>query len=169
MRKKTAVLEEEGATRVACGKGVVRDHDDRGAICVEGLEALEQAAGVLGVERSGGLVGEHQRRVGHNGARRRHALLLATGHLVRELVEHLCDAQALGDLLHATRHLAGRGVVDREGQCDVLARSQGVEQVGVLEDKAQTLATKLRKLMRTQGRDVLTVHENVARGGAVDR
>ena len=151
------------------GKGVVRDHDDRGAVRVERLKALEQATGVLGVQSAGGLVGQDQRRVGHDGASRGDALLLAARHLVRELVEHLRNSQACGDLLHASRHVAGGRVVDREGQRDVLARGEGVEQVGVLEDKAQALTAKLRELVGAQGRDVLAVNVDVARGGSVDR
>ena len=72
-------------------------------------------------------------------ARAAATLLLTAGHLVGILVEHLTDRQARCHILHTGRDLCRVCAGDGERQGDVLARRQRIEQVGVLEDKAEFL------------------------------
>ena len=135
---------------------------------IEGLQALEQQAGALGVEGAGGLVGHDHGGVGDERAAGGNALLLAAGHLVGVLVEHLADGQARSHILHAGRDLRRVHTGDGERQGDVLARRERIEQVGVLEDKAKLLAAELRKLGLLHARHVLAVNADGATRGAID-
>ena len=54
------------------------------------------------------------------------------------------------------------------GQGDVLACRERIEQVGVLEDKAQLLAAELRELGLLHARHILAVDANGATRGAID-
>ena len=147
----------------------MRDHENGCLIlAVHGLDALEQQAGVLGIERAGGLIGQDDGRVGHQGAGRGHALLLAAGHLIRILVEHPGDIQTLRDLLHPGKRLLGGDAGDGERQGDVLAGRQRIEQVGVLENEAQLLATETCELGMLHARDVGAVDDHVAARHGID-
>ena len=59
-------------------------------------------------------------------------------------------------------------VRDGERQGDVLACRERIEQVGVLEDKAELLAAELRKLSLLHARHVLPVDADRATCGAID-
>ena len=59
----------------------------------ESLEDLDHDLAVLRVEVAGGLVGEDDARVVGDGARDRHALLLAAGELARARVRQLAETQ----------------------------------------------------------------------------
>ena len=82
--------------RGACGGhvGLVRDEDDRAARCggARGRASMTSAP-ECAVEVAGGLVGEDERRVGHERAGDGHALLLAAGQLGRLVVEAVAEAQ----------------------------------------------------------------------------
>ena len=147
----------------------MRDHEHGGAqAAVEGLQALEQQASALGVEGTGRLVGHNHGGVGDERASRGNALLLAAGHLVGILVEHLTDGQARCHILHAGRNLCRVCAGDGERQGDVLACRERIEQVGVLEDKAELLAAELRKLGLLHACYVLPVDADRATCGAID-
>lgn len=96
------------------------------------------------------------------------ALLLTAGHLVGILVEHLTDGQARCHILHAGRDLCRVCAGNGERQGDVLACRERIEQVGVLEDKAELLAAKLRELGLLHARHVLPVDADRATCGAID-
>ena len=59
---------------------------------VELLEQVEDLVGALAVEIAGRLVGDDDLRVGDDGARDRHALLLAAGELARVVVDAVLEA-----------------------------------------------------------------------------
>ena len=147
----------------------MRDHEHGGAqAAVKGLQALEQQASALGIEGAGGLVGHDHGGVGDERASRGNALLLTTGHLVGILVEHLADGQARCHILHAGRNLCRVCAGDGERQGDVLACRERIEQVGILEDKAQLLAAELRELGLLHARHILAVDADGATRGGID-
>ncbi|HSJ98100.1 MAG TPA: hypothetical protein VLC53_13550, partial [Myxococcota bacterium] len=72
------------------------DQDQRGAALAVHLEQqLDHVLAGGRVEVAGGLVGEQQPRLAHEGARHRDALLLAAGELARIVAEALAQADAL--------------------------------------------------------------------------
>jgi hypothetical protein len=109
----------------------------------------EDLVGAVAVEVAGGLVGQHQRRLEHQRARDRHALLHAAGQLARPLVQRI--AQADGGEQRA-RALALRGVTrpvaHQRRQRHVLQRAEGRQQVVELEHEAQRLAPAQRQRLR---------------------
>src|SRR4051794_1168166 len=97
-----AVLERDhAAAHLVDHLAVVRDHEDRRAGAVDLVEQLHDPDGGVGVEVPGGLVADEERRMVHERARDRDALLLATGHLVRvavHLVRQPNEREHLGHL-----------------------------------------------------------------------
>ena len=61
-------------------------------------EEVDHAVAGAGVEAAGGLVGEEQLRAHDEGARERHALLLAAGEVLGIVVQPLAQADALEHL-----------------------------------------------------------------------
>ncbi len=115
-----------------------------------------------------GLIGHNHSGVGDERASRGNALLLTAGHLVGILVEHLTDRQTRGYILHAGRNFGRVCAGDGERQGNVLACRERIEQVGVLEDKAELLAAELRKLGLFHARHVLAVDADGAARGGID-
>ena len=147
----------------------MRNHEHRRPVrAVHGLEALEQKPRILGIKRTRGLVGHDDGRVGNQGARRGNTLLLATRKLIGVLVQRLTDAEAPGDLGHASERLFGRHAADSERQGNVLSRGKRIEKIGILEDEPQLLAAELGELLALKPRDVFTVHDHAAARDLID-
>ena len=145
------------------------DHEDGGsALPVQHLQPLQQHAGGLGVQGPGGLVGQHQGGVGDDGPGGGAPLLLSAGHLVGVLVQAVADAQQLGGLLHPGADLPRRSAHDGQGQSDVFKGGEGVQQVAVLEDEAQSLPAEPGELLPLQTGQLPPLHQDGARGGLVD-
>ena len=71
-------------------------HDDDGlATAMELVEQRHDLHGRRGIEVAGGLVGQQDRRLAHQGARHRDALALAAGELVGQVVHARAQADAL--------------------------------------------------------------------------
>ena len=142
---------------------VVRDHDDRAAPLLGRL--LEQVCDVIGrlaVEVAGGLVGEHERGIGHESARDRHALLLSSGELVRAAGELVAEADLAQPVLCAVARLSGLDPVEGERQRGVLGGGQHRDEVEELEDEAEPTAAQLGDRLVGHGGDVGTVDEHLA-------
>ena len=109
-----AVEEADGALGIGGDVGLVRDHGDGQAkLAVEPRQQLHDLVRAGGVEIAGRLVGDEQRRPGDDGARDRHALLLAAGEFGRRVVL-AADQADLGQRLHGeVAALAGRRRRDR--------------------------------------------------------
>jgi len=72
---------------------IVRDqHERRAGRSVEVEQELHHARAGRRVEIAGRLVGKEHRRLGHEGARYRHALLLAARELARVMPEAILEA-----------------------------------------------------------------------------
>jgi hypothetical protein len=99
-----------------------------------------------GIQVAGGLVGENQRRVGDDGARHGHALLLPAGKLARQVMQAVLQAHQLerrGGVLDA---LGLFQVGQLERQFHVLQRREHRNQVELLEDEADVLVAPMRDL-----------------------
>ncbi len=71
---------------------VVRDNDDRTALLIELLEQRQNFLAGAGVERARRLIGEYDRRIGHNGTGDGHALPLPAGKLIGPVMAALAKA-----------------------------------------------------------------------------
>ena len=98
---------------------------------------------VLGVERSGGLVGEHDLGPGDERPGDRDALLLAAGELRGTVAQALVEPDPRGDLAHLRAPRAA--AVEAQRQADVLGDRQRRHQVEGLEDEADALAPQDRQ------------------------
>src|SRR5689334_12824743 len=90
-------LDDAPAHRVDDAR-VVRRHYDGRPGPVDAVEESHDADGRRGIEVPGRLVGEEDQWAVHERARDRHALLLSTGELVREVVGLLRQADEVEDL-----------------------------------------------------------------------
>ena len=114
------VEQADGAGGVAFGQlGVVRDHDDE-LLVRDLLQDVHDLDGGLGVERAGRLVGQQDLGVVDKGAGNGHALHLATGHLVRALVELVAEADLLQRLRGAPAPFGLADAGERQRQLDIL-------------------------------------------------
>lgn len=65
------------------------------------------------------------------------SLFLSPGDLVGVFVQNIPDVQLISHFSDARLHIVGWRPVDGEGQSDVLGNRQCIQQIEVLEDKAQ--------------------------------
>lgn len=137
-------------------------------LCVQYLEGFKEDCGVARIERAGGLVGKDQLRVSDDGARRGHALALAARHLARIFLQNVRHAEHVRSAIDLRADGIGLLALDGKGQGDVLETGQGVQQVRVLEDEAQVVATELGELTAAQLRDVEPVQDDVPAGHGID-
>src|SRR5690606_9778028 len=134
------------------------------------VELLQQAQDLLGrlpVEVAGRLVADQQRRVGDDGARDRHALLLAArqfGRLVRGAVR---QAHQLQRALRVALALRAAELRQQQRQLHVLLRAERGHQVVELEYVSDVLAAPGRQLARTHAIDALPGNLDLAAGGRV--
>ena len=111
----------------------MRDHEDGGSPLVEVRKRFEQLARRFRIERAGGLVGQDDLRLAHQRTGDGHALLLASGQLVRQVV--LAPFET-----HERELLAGTGVGlfqaypgIAQRQLHVLERRELAQQIKALE------------------------------------
>ena len=71
-------------------------------------DELHHLLAELGVERRGGLVDEHERRLVHQGAPDGHPLALAARHLPRKVVGPVLQTELVEQLVGPVRRLAPR-------------------------------------------------------------
>jgi len=110
--------------------GVVRRKEERGVeVVLHGLHQGDDHHRRLPIQVGRGLIGQHEGRLGHQGAGNRHALLLPTGELVRELVvlirhpdrveqrTYAGAALAHGALLHHDQWIKAPAVMSKLTPC----------------------------------------------------
>ena len=132
-----AVLERDHAAAHRVDHLAVVGDDEHGrAGAVDPVEQLHDPDRGLGVEVSGRLVGEQQRRVVDEGARDRDALLLSAGELVGVVVDLRLEADEADDLRHLAADLGARGADHLQGVGDVVVDRAVGQQLEVLEDGA---------------------------------
>ena len=122
----------------------------------------------MAVQRAGGLVGQQQLGVIDDGPGAGTPLLLASGHMVGVLIQDVPDIQLLGHLPDAGLHLTGGRSIDGQRQGDILGDGQGIQQIEVLEDKAQVFPTEPGQGFGPQLRHVRPVLIDVAGADGVN-
>ena len=101
-----------------------------------------------GVEVAGRLVGEQQRRLGHQRARDRDALLLAARELGRRVLRAVGEPDRCERLAaRAARRSRARTPPVDQRQLDVLERGRARQQVEALEHEAEVVAAQQRALV----------------------
>ena len=106
------------------------------AVLVQALEEAHDFVAGGGVEGAGGLVGQQDRRVVHEGAGDGDALALTAGELVRLVVHAALEIDLLhGELGHLEALVGGNAGVDQR-QLDIVQRRGAGQQVERLEDEA---------------------------------
>ena len=164
-----AVLQKEDPGGIAGTVCVMGHHEDGGPhVPVHPGHDFQQVFGCLGIQRSGGLVGQQEGLSGHHGPGAGRPLLLAAGYLIGEFLQHIHDLQPGRHLPHPALHRLRVGVVQAEGQADVFLQCQGIQQIKVLEHKAQPLPAEPGQLPGREGGDALPVQQDVPGADGVD-
>jgi hypothetical protein len=120
-------------------------------LAVQRRQQVHDLVAARAVEVAGGLVGEQHRGLGDDGARDRHALLLAARQLGRRVVLPALQAHLRQRPRppRCARALAPSAAVEQR-QLDVLQRRGARQQVEALEDEAQVVAAQQRALVARQ-------------------
>ena len=105
-----AVEEVDGALGAGGVRLGVGHHHNGGAFLIQFFQQVHHLLAVLGIEVTGGLIGEDQFRAGHDGTGDGDALLLAAGELLREVIGTVADGHALHNLSHFGLTLAGTDI-----------------------------------------------------------
>jgi len=124
-----AVKQVNRAVGVAGESGVVGDHQDGGASLVERVEKVHDGVAVLGIQVSGGLVGQEHGGVSRKGPGDGDALLLAARKLGRQVFRAVAHANLFQGLGRALPPLRGGQSPVGQGQLDVLVDGQVADQV----------------------------------------
>ena len=128
------------------GQGIVGgEHDRRTALAAELAQQAQHFLGALRVERSRGLVREHELGVGCERHRDQHALALPHGELLGAVLHALAEAQLLEQRLHDAPRLALVG--EPQLQRGVLDRARPGNQVVGLADDPQIAQAVLVALL----------------------
>ena len=143
-------------------------HEDGGAFAVELGEEFHYLLAVLGVEVTGGLVGEDELGIGDDGAGDGHPLLLTSGELLWEVGGAVGDVHALEDVAYHLLALGGLDLHVDEGQLHVLEHVQLIDEVEALEYEADVAFAVLGALFLFQRSYFLAEELVLARGGVVE-
>ena len=143
-------------------------HEDGGAFAVELGEEFHYLLAVLGVEVTGGLVGEDELGIGDDGAGDGHPLLLTSGELLWEVGGAVGDVHALEYVAYHLLALGGLDLHVDEGQLHVLEHVQLIDEVEALEYEAYVAFAVLGALFLFQRADFLAEELVLARGGVVE-
>ena len=157
-----SVGEEDDPIGVRRRIGVVRDHHD----CLAELfhRAPHEAENVgtrLAVEIARGFVGEDDLRLARQRAGDGDSLLLATRQLGRLVVETVAQADGVDDAVHPLG--VGFDVAKVERKFDVLARTEGGDEVEGLEHEPDLLAAQVGELPFVERRQLDVADEGTSR------
>ena len=130
---------------------VVRGDDHGRPREVDAVQQLHDPDRGLGIEVAGRLVGQQQRRVVDERARDRHALLLAAGELVGEVVQLGRQAGQAQDVRHLGADLLARAAGDLQRIGDVVVHGPVGQQLEVLEDHPEVAPEEGDLLARDLG------------------
>ena len=163
-----AVADVDGAIGVRGHVGLVRDDDDGVARLVEPLEDAHDLDAGLRIEIAGGLVGEQNRRIVHEGAGDGHALALPAGELVRAVIDARPELHLVERRARAHVAILGRNARVHERQLDVAQRRRARQQVERLKDEADLFIPDARELVVVHLAHLLAVQEIRAFAGRVE-
>jgi hypothetical protein len=156
------VHEQHAVGHLARKAHLVRDAHHGHAVAREVAHHQQHLADHLGVERAGGLVEQHQRRLHRERARDGHALLLAAGEFARPRVGLVRQAHALQQRHRALVGLLAREAAQLHGRHRAVLQHREVrEQVELLEHEADARAEGVHVQPRRV--DVLAVDHDAAR------
>ncbi len=160
-----AVADGDDAVGVLGDVGLVGDEDDGVALGVEIVEEGHDLVAGLGVEVSGGLVGEDDGGMVDQSAGDGDPLALAARELVGFVHHAGAEVDGFEDGLGAGDAFGGRGAVVDEGKLDVVQRGGAGEQIEGLEDEADLLVADTGELVVVELGDVVAVEPILALGG----
>ena len=139
------------------------EHDGAAALAIEGLQQFDDPLAGRAVEVAGGLVGEENAGLVHEGAGQRHALLLAARKLLRKMVRAIAQphtgkqvAGAAGGLL------GGHRTGELERHLHVFERGQRGNQLEALEHEADLFATQLSATIFVETSEFFAVERHCA-------
>ena len=164
-----AVPDEQHPARPAGGGGGVGDHQHRLPGGVNLGEQVHEAVRRPGVQRSGGLVGQHEPGLGDEGPGHGAPLLLPAGHLVGVFVQQFPDTQGLGQGGEAALHLRVFFPRQHQGEKDVVPEGKGVQQVEILEHEAQVVPAEGGQLLFLHRGELPSRQQNRPGGGLIQR
>jgi hypothetical protein len=127
-------------------------------------EIDDLAAGLL-VEIAGRFVGKEDAGAARQGPRNGDALLLATRQLAWIMKKPVAEACS-GKLVARPRKGVCR-YLELQGNCDVIERCHGWDEMKGLEDEADIVAAEDGEFILAHGGEVMTVHANRARSWAL--
>src|ERR1700733_3061005 len=162
VRHDAAVGEADHAPRAPPHGFAVRHDDQRLAARVERAEQLEHVLGGARVELAGGLVGEQQRRLVHQRARDRDALLLPARERGRPVVHAVAERDVAQRALGPRERLAAAAPRVVVAHRAVLARIEVRKQVEALEHEADRSRANPRELAPRRARERAAVDHDVA-------
>ena len=149
--------------------GIVGDHHNRLLeLLVQAVEQVHDLAGGHLVQVSRRLVGNKDRRVGDDRARDRDTLLLASGKLLRIVVDPVPEAHEVQGGFDVFTLLFSRESRQEERELDILERRQDGKEVVELEYEPDVARPPPGEIRFTQERDVGPVDNHLSRVRAVD-
>ena len=136
-RNHLTVAEVQDAIAVAGRLGVVGNHQHGLAqFPIGALQHIQYHVGILRIQISCWLVGEHDRRFIDEGACQGDPLLFAAAQFAGAVIQALVDAEQLGDVAEVLVIVVGALPGNVEGNLDIVAGGEGWQQVELLEDEA---------------------------------
>ena len=121
----------------------------------------------MGVQCAGGLVGHDDGRLGGDGPRNGHPLLLAAGHLHRPVLDAVRQPHPGQGLQGHVPAVVGIHPLVDQGQFHIFQHRQALDQVVLLKDKADLLVADVGQLLVRQLPDVRSTQEIRPPGGDV--
>ena len=147
---------------------LVRHQHQGGALfAIQRQQQFQHDAAGGSVEVAGGFVGQENGRTQREGARQRHALLLAAGEL-HGVVIAAPASPTRSSSSRARSPPAGFGPASSIGKQHVFFRRQRGDQVIGLEDESDLAPAQQRHVVFAQTGDVFAVQDYLAAGGRVE-
>ena len=162
------VLEPDDGAGVGHHLGVVGGEDEGGPVApVHLAHQVDDVPAGLRVEVGGGLVGEHERRVGDQRPGHGHALPLAAGELAGAVAGVVGEPHRLEERVHPPSPLrGGHAPLQEQRELHVLEDGEHRHQVEGLEDEADVVEPQPGERALGELRGVLAVHPDGARSWA---
>src|SRR5947207_4341191 len=165
-----AIPQLDGAVTVRrCVGTVGHHHDGQGALPVELSQQVENRLSRAGVEVARRLVSEKEARLGHEGPRDRHALLLSARQLCRDPPTR---ARLDRNLLEHARGLRSRltrpDTLKLEPPGHVLLDGEVRKEVEALKHDPDAPEPKVAAPVLSESPDILSVHDDPTRGRGLE-
>src|SRR3989338_6267755 len=153
------VEESHLAFRVTRDISLVGDQHDGDAFAVQLFEQRHDFFAGLAVEVAGGFIRKNQTRAVDQGARNRHALLLASGNLVGHGVRLVFQADLAEHLMGAPLALLAFHAAVDQRQAHVFQQRHARQQIEALEHEADGAIAQQCQLVLAQFRNVAAIQQ----------